>query len=1164
MWLLLSALAVLKSRWSVAVVVGWWVFHGAGFAQKYPSTMLWEVYRPGQTKPSWLYGSMHSQDREACRIPDSAIAALVKADVFALETHPDSGFNAVTRLLLDQSNTGQTDPSFTWVDELPPVEYIKLDRKLQAQHNISLGILKTKPAFIAEMLLSNGVPVHSRQDESTFLDAQLYQYARLHGKPTRGLETLADYARVYRSFPEEKLRQALQDSDNPVTQQKLRQAQNHYNNLLKTYIRQDLNGIVGIIEKWWETEPDEKRKILERNDVMLRAFNRLSEQGQRSVFAVVGAAHLPGPSGLLDLLTRTGWRVRPIFGKEKRSWREYPVPQHLVDWQAFAVPASPFRLEVPFAPHARSIPNVESRLWTVVDIGTGVQYSFYALKTPVRNQVSRRQEALKLLASMVSTHPREAKPIRRADAEAFVLLNKSNPGLIRGGQVMILPDYVLIQLVSLKGRDQYWFGPEAERFWSSVRIDHQQLAVAANTSLTRPQLAMFASTPVERVYDLNTEALTYIVYEQTTTDTTDTVAYKAAAIFPDARHWVLRDSALASHTLRHWVRHYGGRALEYTVLNPDSMAFRFRLSRQRQAQGYCTPYGCGYLVSAAVAPLSEGTPPAAPPLARPYAAKPANTWVKRETKQIRIEQHWPAEPEFALFDGFNLKLTIPVGTVCYYQLDSLSGIQYRLGVYPLRMDNKRYTPAELQALARASVSFPGDSIILETPYSTAGRNTLKHGLVVRNSISKLSRKLVFEILPGYLVVWGAQFAAPWASSEELSIFFSSAEAVRQPFYASQEVNAEQYIRKMTDPDSAVSRKAVQEWLKGAGSQFEAPDVNRAVQQFLTSRFLEARDFSRLSVEKWVELLMPSFGVTTAADLTWVLRVRRKLVDRRLAGESIVEVCLWKSALPEALDSLALILQEGESSRRVVVITQKLLSQLNQALSPDELFRAFAGLQARGVSVVNLSRLLPMTDASMVPHIQSVAREIGRLTTAQLTPAALNWLAYLPRTGIIGLDLLDSLARVGCPMVALQSVKVQLENSRPLNPAVIRRLQHINETLYLVYALLKQHGQANAYFTAGDLDRQRLLQSQFTAWLMGHEGTYALTVEYLGTVPNTEAKDEVFCFFRYRTNASGTHWHTGCSGPHPENGLASEPRVQNTVPLNPEGKSIREIRKWFGV
>jgi hypothetical protein len=257
------------------------------------------------------------------------------------------------------------------------------------------------------------------------------------------------------------------------------------------------------------------------------------------------------------------------------------------------------------------------------------------------------------------------------------------------------------------------------------------------------------------------------------------------------------------------------------------------------------------------------------------------------------------------------------------------------------------------------------------------------------------------------------------------------------------------------------------------------------------------------------------------------------------------------------------LQEGAAAR-VVVVPQRLVGQVYQALTPNELFHAFAGLHARGVSVVNLAKLLPMNDASMARYILEIARAIGGLNTPQLTPAALHWLTHLPKAGKVGFELLDSLARAACPMVAFQSVKTLLENNQPLDSRVIRRLQQANETLYLLYALLKQHGQANAYFNPADLDPKRLIQSQFTAWLMGQEGTYALTVEWLGTVPNTEVKDQVYCLFRYKKTIPGAYWQTGCSGPHPENGVVSEPILQKTVAINPEGKSIREIKKWFGL
>ena len=62
------------------------------------------------------------------------------------------------------------------------------------------------------------------------------------------------------------------------------------------------------------SDDDRMRRFVidERNDVFLEAM--LPLMGQRSVFTGVGAMHLPGEKGLIEMLRGKGYTVEPVRG----------------------------------------------------------------------------------------------------------------------------------------------------------------------------------------------------------------------------------------------------------------------------------------------------------------------------------------------------------------------------------------------------------------------------------------------------------------------------------------------------------------------------------------------------------------------------------------------------------------------------------------------------------------------------------------------------------------------------------------------------------------------------------------------------------------------------------------------------------------------------------
>jgi hypothetical protein len=82
--------------------------------------------------------------------------------------------------------------------------------------------------------------------------------------------------------------------------------------LVQLYVRQDLDGIDSLSKK------EDGGGISGYMDLLLYARNRKWAKnldtllGKKSMLIAVGAAHLPGAGGLIDLLRKEGYTVEPV------------------------------------------------------------------------------------------------------------------------------------------------------------------------------------------------------------------------------------------------------------------------------------------------------------------------------------------------------------------------------------------------------------------------------------------------------------------------------------------------------------------------------------------------------------------------------------------------------------------------------------------------------------------------------------------------------------------------------------------------------------------------------------------------------------------------------------------------------------------------------------
>lgn len=269
--------------------------------------LLWKIEAPGSPSttldtPDYLFGTMHSDDPQITTIPEKVQHALTASDSFCMEMVPDmtAMLTMGKSMLLTNGKTLQAVVGEQLFEQLTP---LMGKRGIPAQ-----ALVMFKPWAV---FLTLSVPP---QKTGRFLDLVLYENAKRQNKPVCGLETAEEQVSVFEGTALEDqvllLRQIVKD---PHAQEK------QLKQLTEKYLARDIGGLLTLSQEFDEATPQEQksaeaflhRLIDDRNVRMVERMLPHLQQG--STFIAVGALHLPGKKGILQLLTERGYTVSVVY-----------------------------------------------------------------------------------------------------------------------------------------------------------------------------------------------------------------------------------------------------------------------------------------------------------------------------------------------------------------------------------------------------------------------------------------------------------------------------------------------------------------------------------------------------------------------------------------------------------------------------------------------------------------------------------------------------------------------------------------------------------------------------------------------------------------------------------------------------------------------------------
>ena len=267
------------------------------------NSLLWEISGNGLTQPSYFLGTMHLMCAEDAILSTNTKGIIKQVSQVYLEVDMDN----MGELLSGMMDLNMKDGK-TLNDILPPYEYEKVKTFFeQYQPNLPFSVLERQQPM---MLASSLYELFLTCDKKNGIDLRVIDEASKQKKQTKGLETMDFQTSILDSIPYEEQATELAKTIDSIDKYKA-----SLDELVKVYKKQDIQKLHDLSTKEDSGTGGYLDLLLyDRNRRWVEQFEKISKEN--STLYAVGAGHLGGDKGVINLLKQKGFTIRPIVNKD--------------------------------------------------------------------------------------------------------------------------------------------------------------------------------------------------------------------------------------------------------------------------------------------------------------------------------------------------------------------------------------------------------------------------------------------------------------------------------------------------------------------------------------------------------------------------------------------------------------------------------------------------------------------------------------------------------------------------------------------------------------------------------------------------------------------------------------------------------------------------------
>ena len=273
---------------------------------------LWRIKAHPDDKPSYLFGTIHLSRPSVTKLPPRVLAALHASDAVYTEIpmDPPTLVRMTPHLFLPEGKT---------LADVLPKDLLKeaqgavkeIDPKLPFDPFSRMQVW----AFAAGLA---GLEDQIKYPGALAQDMVIFQRGALDGKEVGGIESPEEQIAIFDELTVDEQIEMLRDGLKQMRDIRAT-GQSPSEMLVGLYLTGDIDALGIELNKWLDPEGSElsaklvERLLTRRNRLMAgRIAAKLRTEAGKTFFFAVGAAHLYGPNGLVNLLSHEGIEVSRV------------------------------------------------------------------------------------------------------------------------------------------------------------------------------------------------------------------------------------------------------------------------------------------------------------------------------------------------------------------------------------------------------------------------------------------------------------------------------------------------------------------------------------------------------------------------------------------------------------------------------------------------------------------------------------------------------------------------------------------------------------------------------------------------------------------------------------------------------------------------------------
>ncbi len=271
-------------------------------AQK-QNSLLWEVKAPNGAT-SYLFGTNHLVGSDYLKTHEKVDKAFQNSKTVVVEMLVDS------TKIMEMTMMGMM-PGNSMRNLLDSADYALLTERVQEELGMDMTMLDIMKPVMISTFLSLAMAEESTPDELNYAGAPLDLFfannGKKQGKEIVPLETMMEQAEIlYNSTTIEEQANELMDL---LKDEK--KADKISTEILEAYVEENLDRMWKLMEEYGSDFAGMDALLDDRNMKWIGKLKPVLDNG--NAFIAVGALHLPGKIGLIELLKTEGYKLKPVY-----------------------------------------------------------------------------------------------------------------------------------------------------------------------------------------------------------------------------------------------------------------------------------------------------------------------------------------------------------------------------------------------------------------------------------------------------------------------------------------------------------------------------------------------------------------------------------------------------------------------------------------------------------------------------------------------------------------------------------------------------------------------------------------------------------------------------------------------------------------------------------